>query len=115
MLKWAFRCMHCALACAERLIKMINKSGFMCVALKSQNFCLSCLEGFTLILRNPLKFGLLSMLGEIFTMIGKFFMGILTACGGYYVINNYEPYTKTLSSPFIPTLVSRKLTVSSSL
>lgn len=106
MINCVFNCLHAFLACAHRVIKVINKSGFITVALKSQNFCISCLEGFTLLMRNPLKFGLLAVLGEMFTLVGKFFVGILTACLGYLIITNFDPYKTELYSPFIPTLVS---------
>lgn len=106
MMNCVFGCLHACLACAHRIIKVINKSGFVTVALKSQNFCLSCLEGFTLLMRNPLKFGLLAVLGEMFTFVGKMFVGILTACLGYLIITNTDKYTEVLYSPFVPTIVS---------
>jgi len=104
MINCVFNCLHAFLACAHRIIKVVNKSGFVTVALKSQNFCTSCLEGFSLLLRNPLKFGLLAVLGEMFTLLGKLFVGIATAVIGYLIISNFSPYTETLYSPFVPTI-----------
>jgi hypothetical protein len=63
-----------------------------------------------MLLKNPLKFGLLAILGEMFTFVGKIFVGIATALLGYIIIANAEVYTKVLYSPYIPTFVSTKIT-----
>jgi len=105
LMRSLFASLQCILTCAYRLIKVINKSGFITVVLKSQNFCISCLEGFTLLLRNPMKFGMISIFGEIFVFMGKVFVATLTAVLGYYIVTNYEPYTLTLHTAFVPTVV----------
>lgn len=105
LLKCVFGCMHAFLACAHRVIKIVNKSGFVTVALKSQNFCVSCLEGFTLLLRNPMKFGILAVLGEFFIFLGKIFVGIITAFIGYLIITRTDRYNKVIYSPYVPTFV----------
>lgn len=97
--------LNAILTCTHRIIKVINKSGFICVALKSQYFCLSCLEGMTLILRNPIKFGMISIFGEIFVFVGKLFVASITSFVGYMVITQFSPYTETLNTPYLPTMV----------
>lgn len=105
IIKNFFNCLQALLVCLERVVKVINKTGFIVVALKSQYFCLSCLEGMTLILRNPMKFGMISVFGQVFIFIGKAFIGAVTATAGYNVITRVDTYSSQINSPFVPTLI----------
>jgi hypothetical protein len=96
--------LQCCVDCFERFIKFITKTGLIMMAISGTNFCTSCRDGITLLLRHPLKFGLIGALGEIFVFLGKIFIGVLTALGGYIVITTVEKYSKVLFSPVIPTV-----------
>jgi hypothetical protein len=95
--------LQCCVDCFERFIKFITKTGLIMMAISGTNFCTSCRDGITLLLRHPLKFGLIGALGEIFVFLGKIFIGVLTALGGYIVITTVDKYSKVLFSPVIPT------------
>lgn len=103
--KMVFKCLHCVLACAERIVRMINKAGYAIVALKSQNFCKSCLEGIMLTLRNPGKFGIMTILGSIFVSIGKVFIGAITAACGYFMLENISKIKDAITSPIVPVII----------
>ncbi len=57
------------------------------MAIHSDNFCLSCVESVKLFITNPMKFGMLSYLTEIFTFIGKVFISGTTGMIGYFIIS----------------------------
>lgn len=94
--------MMCLVNCFERIIKFISKTGLTMVAITGRHFCASCREGFYLILRHPLKFGLVGVLGEVFVFLGKFFIAIITTLVGYVVVTNYPMYVEVIYSPVIP-------------
>ena len=94
--------MTCLVSCFERFIKFISKTGLIMVAISGKHFCASCRDGMYLLLRHPLKFGLVGVLGEVFVFLGKCFVAILTTMAGYIVIANNSRYQEQLYSPFIP-------------
>lgn len=94
--------MMCMVNCFERIVKFISKTGLTMVAITGRHFCASCREGFYLILRHPLKFGLVCVLGEVFVFLGKIFIALITTFCGYLVITNYSYYVEVLYSPVIP-------------
>lgn len=94
--------MMCCVNCFERIIKFISKTGLTMVAITGRHFCASCREGFYLILRHPLKFGLVAVLGEVFVFLGKIFIALITTFLGYLVVTNYQYYKDRLYSPIIP-------------
>ena len=94
--------MMCLVSCFERFIKFISKTGLVMVAITGENFCSSCRDGISLLLRHPLKFGLVGILGEVFVFLGKIFIATLTTFMGYLVITNNSIYVEKLYSPLIP-------------
>ena len=73
-------------ACFERIVKFISKLGFIKVAVSSENFCLSCFKAMTLLLSNPMKFGMIYALTGIFTLVGKLFISAICGFIGYIFI-----------------------------
>lgn len=94
--------MQCLVSCFERAIKFISKTGLTMVAITGKHFCSSCRQGMYLILRHPLKFGLVGVLGEVFVFLGKIFVAVLTTMTGYVVVTSYSYYKENLYSPVIP-------------
>lgn len=92
----------CFVSCFERFIKFISKTGLIMVAITGHNFCVSCKDGINLLLRHPLKFGLVGVLGEIFVFLGKIFIATFTTFLGYLVVTNNSIYVEKLYSPLIP-------------
>jgi Plasma-membrane choline transporter len=81
------------------------------MAVQGKNFCASCVDAFGLLLRNPLKFGLVAVLGEIFVFLGKVFIGLSVGLIGYCIIAYTDPYKETIYSPIIPSIVSLILVI----
>ena len=74
------------MACFERVVQYISKLGLVEVAIKSKNFCMSCIDSMKLLMSNPMQFGLLTVFGSIFEFIGKVFITGVSALIGYFIL-----------------------------
>lgn len=91
-------CLMCCMACFERIVKFISKLGFIQVVISSDNFCVSCVKAVSLFLQNPMKFGLLHLLGSTFTFIGKVFICGASGIIGYFIISEDERVSREINS-----------------
>lgn len=90
------------LNCLNRVVKYISKNAYIQIALTSSNFCMSAWKAFILILGNAGKFAVATLLGTIFTWLGKIaIIGLTTICC-YIIITEYNEIADELSSPFFP-------------
>lgn len=105
MISLALGCLQCYVACFERFIKFLNKNAYIQIALTGKNFCFSAKEAFFLILRNPIRFGVVNGIGTIFILFGKVFVASLTALAAFLVITRWDKYSDKIYSPFFPTVV----------
>ena len=58
-----------------------------------------------LLFRNPLTFGIVHGLGNIFMFLGKCMITACTVLVGYMIIMNVEDYSESISSPIVPCVV----------
>jgi len=87
----------------ERIIKFINRNGYIQIALNGRNFCMACKDALLLIMRNALRFTAISGLGTIFIFIGTVAVTAGTTLLAYLDIIQFKIFVKTdLSNPFIP-------------
>ncbi|OMJ83106.1 hypothetical protein SteCoe_16026 [Stentor coeruleus] len=105
MIKWTCRCIQCYVDCFERFIKFIDKNAYIQIALTGDSFCIAAKNAFTLIVENALRFAALGAIGDIFKIIGKIFITIVTSLIGFYIITNYDPWKDDIQSPVAPTCV----------
>lgn len=105
MVRFVLGCLQCYVACFERFIKFLNKNAYIQIALTGKNFCVSAKNAFFLILRNPLRFGVVNGIGVIFILFGKIFVAAITALISFIVITKWDKYSEKIYSPFFPTLV----------
>jgi len=105
IIKFVLGCLQCYMACFERFVKFLNKNAYIQIALTGKNFCLAAKDAFFLILRNPLRFGVVNGIGAIFIFFGKVFVASITALIGFLVITKWDRFSAQLYSPFIPTFV----------
>ena len=96
------KCLMCCVACFQRFIEFISTLGFVQVAVTGKNFCRSCVDAFGLLASNPMKFGLVHMVGSVFVFIGKIF--VASACGvlGYLMITYNTTISAKLYSKIVP-------------
>lgn len=99
------KCMMYCVACFERAIKFLSKLGFIQVAISSRNFCVSCIKAGSLLLTNPMKFGFVLALGEIFVFIGKMFVSSLCGVIGYLMISADSELDAKLYSKVVPVIL----------
>mmetsp|Transcript_3157 Transcript_3157/g.3769 ORF Transcript_3157/g.3769 Transcript_3157/m.3769 type:complete len:145 (-) Transcript_3157:46-480(-) len=74
------------------------------IALTSSNFCASAWKAFILILGNAGKFAVATLLGTIFTWLGKIVICGLATLVCYILITNVSDISDQLTSPFFPVL-----------
>lgn len=67
------------------------------------NFCTSAKDAFSLIVRNPIRFSVVSNIGGLFIMFGRLFLCFFTAMLGYAILTN-KRYAN-ISSPIPSTIV----------
>jgi len=105
LVRYALKCLQCYLACFERFIKFLNKNAYIQIALTGKSFCGAARAAFSLILKNPLRMGVVASIGGIFVLFGKIFVAGITALGAFYTITSLDTFSTQIYSPFIPTIV----------
>ena len=99
------KCLLCFVSCFERIVQFISKLGFIQVAVTSKNFCTSCIKAGSLLLTNPMKFGFVTAMGEVFVFIGKLFVAAAAGAIGYLLLAQNEELSEKLYSSVVPTLL----------
>jgi len=99
-----FKCLICCVNCCESCIKFISKHAYIEVMLTGKNFCESCKSAMQLITSNTMRFGIVTLLGDVFIFIGKLFICILATLIGYLIITKCSPYSTTIYSATLPTV-----------
>lgn len=102
MVTWILKCLVCCVSCFERLIKYISSLGYAYLAISRKNFCSSCANAFTLLVENPMKFGMVAAMGTVFAFIGKVFVASLTGVIGYFLIKAFKETYEELHSTLVP-------------
>lgn len=80
------KCCRCYLLCFERFIRYLNKNAYCLTAMTGTSFCGSARDAFSLILRNPVRFGVVSNIGDVFILIGRLFLCFFTGMVGYVIL-----------------------------
>lgn len=89
--KGILACLHCFLACLERLMKFINKNAYIVMAIEGSNFISSAQRALQLLLGNALTVGAITVISEYVMIFSKLMItaistlvvyGILKARGG---------------------------------
>eukprot|EP00347_Sterkiella_histriomuscorum_P005869 403354968 len=98
-------CTRCCISCVDRFVKFINRNAYIQIALTSENFCTSAMNGFILILKHAGKFTLVSGIGNIFMVLGKMTIASLTTLIGFIIMENWVEIKEALDSPMLPLIV----------
>ena len=93
-------CTSYLIDCLNRFIKFISKTAYIQIALTGKNFCAAAWNGFVLMGKNVMTFGVVSSIGSIFTYMG---VGFIMIANGIlmYVMLNYSPWYQNLVSNWI--------------
>merc|ERR1712127_598186 len=95
--------LKCLLWCVEKCLKYINKQAYIQTAIFGYSFCKASREGFFLLLRNALRISAVSVVSGIVLFIGKVFMTVASAVGGYYYLEIH--FGDQLNSLIVPALL----------
>ena len=94
------------LACLDRCVKYITKNAYIQVALTSKNFCVSAWNGFLLVVKNALRYGITHSVGCIFMFLGKLFIVCVTVLICYLLLNYWPAAKAAVSTPYGPCFVA---------
>jgi hypothetical protein len=81
-----FKCIECCLWCFEKCVKFMNRQAYIQVALMGTNFLQSAKNAFFLLLRNIVRFGILTSLGTVIYYVGYLFIMAATTVVGYMIL-----------------------------
>jgi choline transporter-like protein 2/4/5 len=101
-----WKCMKCSIRCVtgclDCCVKYINKNAYIQIALHNSNFCTAAKESFFLNLRNGGRFGAVSMIGAILTVLGK---GSIVASCIFITIAVVDNEFPQVSQPWLPAII----------
>jgi len=78
--------MVCCVECCEKCIKFISKHAYIETMLTGDSFCTAARHAMELVGSNPMRFGIVTLLGDIFIFVGKLFICALATLVGYVII-----------------------------
>lgn len=85
--------MQCCLQCVERIVKFINETAYIQIALRGKNFCSAAKDGFDIVWGNGMRYLIVAGVGGIIMFIGR----ILIATGtmlAFYALISFVPSIK---------------------
>lgn len=71
ILEYSLCCVQCCLTCLDKCVKFINKHAYIMTAVYGDSFCSGSFRAFNLLLRNILRVGCVSLIGDFVLLIGK--------------------------------------------
>jgi len=84
--KFLFKCLQCCLAYLERVVKFINKNGYIMCAMQGTNFIESARDALNLLTANALSVGAVTIISEYVMMFGKVLITVCTMICTYFII-----------------------------
>jgi len=105
LIQLTLTCIQCYMGCFERFIKFLNKNAYIQIALSGKSFCGAAKDAFTLVLKNPLRMGVVTSIGSVFVLFGKVFIASITALGAFFTLTYWPRFSTQIYSPFIPTVI----------
>jgi choline transporter-like protein 2/4/5 len=93
------------LDCVDRFVKYINRNAYIQIALASENFCVSAMNAFILILKHAAKFTMVQGIGNVFMFLGKMTIASITTFIGFIIMENWASIEESLDSPAVPLLI----------
>lgn len=104
--EYVINCIRCCLACVERIVQFINKTAYIQIAIRGKNFCMAAYDGFNLVWSNPIRFGVVTGVGEILMFLGKIIISAGTALFFYALIVKVDSIAKTVFEPILLVVVT---------
>ena len=96
-------CMYAVLNFIEKVINFLNKNAFIQTALMGTNFCVSCANAVSLIIRNAGRIGTLGLIGGAVHFLGLTFITAGTGLAGWALLA--WAFDGKLTSPIGPVII----------
>jgi choline transporter-like protein 2/4/5 len=84
--RFLFKVLNCCLAYLERVVKFINKNGYIMCAMQGSNFVTSARDALNLLAANALSVGAVTVIAEYVMLFGKVLVTIATMILTYLII-----------------------------
>jgi solute carrier family 44 (choline transporter-like protein), member 2/4/5 len=94
-------CIRCFLACVQRIIEFINKNAYIQIAITGRNFCGASGDAVALIASNPLRYGVVAIVGWILALVGKLLITALTVFLFYLFITFVASVKENIQEPIL--------------
>jgi hypothetical protein len=91
--------LSCCVVFFERFLEFLDKHAYIQTALAGHGFCEGSRNAFALISENAASFLALGAVGDIFKVLGKVFIMVLTSFVGFLVVAYHEPYKGSVQNP----------------
>jgi len=77
--------LRCFLACLEKIVSCLNRNAYILIALTGKGFCAASSDALAMISANPIRYGIVTGIGEILMLLGKLIIAGATT-GLFYVL-----------------------------
>lgn len=91
--EYVLSCVQCCLACVERIVKFINETAYIQIALRGKNFCMAAKDGFEIVWGNGMRYLIVAGVGGIMMFIGRIMIASGTTAA-FYVLISFVPSIK---------------------
>lgn len=98
-------CLQCCAKCFERIIQFISKHAYVQTAMKSIGFCGGSKAGFSIVMSNPIRFGVLNGLAELAMLFGNVLIAAATTIVGYFLLKWYSKWKGVVFETTAPLIV----------
>ena len=92
--EYAINCLRCCMQCVERLVQFINKTAYIQIALRGQNFCSAAKDGFEIVWSNPARYAIVGGVGQIMMVLGE----LMIATGTTFAFYCFITYVSSIKS-----------------
>lgn len=91
--EYVINCLRCCLACVERIVKFINETAYIQIALRGKNFCSAAKDGFEIVWSNGVRYLVVAGVGGIIMFIGRVLIATGTTAA-FYALITFVPSIK---------------------
>ena len=84
--EYMINCLRCCLQCVERIVKFINETAYIQIALRGKNFCMAAKDGFEIVWSNGMRYLIVAGVGGLMMFLGRILIAVGTTLAFYCLI-----------------------------
>ncbi|XP_020571579.1 choline transporter-like protein 2 [Phalaenopsis equestris] len=98
---------NCFLGCIDWILRSVNRSAYIMIAITGKGFCKASSIATGLIMNNILRIGKVNVIGDIILFLGKLCVSLFCALFAFLMLDTYKYKSahNRISSPLFPVLV----------